>query len=69
MPIAQLVTQLNDVLNTLTREYRRVISLAQRYPGTAAGYHHPSGCSRNWIRLRQLQNNLRQTYYNPGMTE
>jgi hypothetical protein len=68
MPVAQLVTQLNDVLNTLTREYRRVISLAQRYPGTLPPDISIPQLQQKLDAATALQNNIRQTYYNPGMT-
>lgn len=68
MPVAQLVTQFNDVLINLTREYRRVITLAQRYPGTLPPDITIPQLQQKLDATTALQNNIRQTYYNPGMT-
>jgi hypothetical protein len=68
MPVAQLVTQLNDVLNTLTREYRRVISLAQRYPGTLPPDIAIPQLQQKLDATTAQQNDIRRRYYEPGMT-
>lgn len=68
MPVAQLVTQLNDVLNTLTREYRRVISLAQRYPGTLPPDVTIPQLQQKLDLTTAQQNDIRRRYYEPGMT-
>ncbi len=65
MPLNMLVAQLNDVLTNLTREYRRVISLSQKYPGTL-----PPGISIPELQQKlnastALQNELRRAYLNP----
>jgi hypothetical protein len=67
-PVAQLVAQLNDVLNTLTREYRRVISLAQRYPGTLPPDITIPQLQQKLDANTAQQNYIRQHYYEPGMT-
>ncbi len=68
MPIAVLVTQLNEALNTLTREYRRVISLAQRYPGTLPPDITIPQLQQKLDANTAQQNDLRRRYYDPGMT-
>jgi hypothetical protein len=68
MPVAQLVAQLNEVLNNLTREYRRVISLAQRYPGTLPPDITLPVLQQKLDATTAQQNDIRRRYYESGMT-
>jgi hypothetical protein len=65
--VTYLVAELNDVLNTLAREYRRVISLAQRYPGTLPPGITLPALQQKLDATTALQNDIRRHYYEPGI--
>ncbi len=67
MPLAPLIAQLNEVLINLTREYRRVISLAQRYPGTLPPDTSIALLQQKLDAATALQNDIRRRYYEPGL--
>lgn len=68
MPMGPMIAELNDILINLTREYRRVISLAQRYPGTLPPDITIPVLQQKLDTATALQNDIRRRYYDPGLT-